>query len=61
MSRVSSGNARVTVSFRISQAQLATLDKFSDKYQQGRGDLIREAVQVWLNKQLTKADENAVC
>ena len=56
MSRVTSGNARVTVSFRISTAQLQALDDLSDKYSQGRGDLIREAVQVWVNRQLQKSE-----
>jgi len=52
MSRVSMGDARVTVSFRISKPQLELLDKYSGLYQQGRGDLMREALQVWLNRQM---------
>jgi len=52
MSRVSMGEARVTVSFRLSKPQLNLLDSYTELYQQGRGELMREAVQVWLNKQL---------
>lgn len=52
MSRNVTGNARVTMCFRISKSQLELLEAFSRRFKQGKGDLIREAVQVWLNKQV---------
>ncbi len=54
MSRVSSGEARQTVSFRVSPSQLELLDEFSQLYQQPRGDLFREAIQMWLSQQIGK-------
>lgn len=43
--------ARETVSFRLGKAQLEWLDSYCQYYNQGRGELIREAVQLWLTKQ----------
>jgi hypothetical protein len=52
MSRLNTGDARQTVCFRLGKAQLKLLDAYSEQFKQGKGDLIREAVQSWLNKQI---------
>lgn len=52
MSRTKTGYARETVSVRVSRSSLKILDAFAEKYQQGRGDLIREAIQMWINQQV---------
>lgn len=52
MSRINTGNARVTVCFRLGRSQDKLLNAFSETFKQGKGDLIREAVQMWLNKQV---------
>lgn len=50
--RVSTGDARKAVTFRLSHSQLETLDQYSEWYHQGRGELMREAVQMWIAKQI---------
>ena len=45
------GENRQTVSFRLSRAQLELLDKYTLHFEQGRGELLREAVQMWLSRQ----------
>ena len=42
---------RVTVTFRLGKSQLDWLDKYQSYYKQGRGVLLREAVQLWLHEQ----------
>ena len=42
---------RQTVSFRLSKAQIELLDEYASYYKQGRGELIREAIQGFLHRQ----------
>jgi len=42
---------RQTVSFRLSRTHLEELDRYEAFYRQGRGAMIREAIQLWLKAQ----------
>ena len=44
--------AGITISCRISVSQDNLLESFAEKFQQRKSDLIREAIQLWINKQV---------
>lgn len=49
---MSQGKGNVTISCRVSSAQDRLLEAFAQKFQQRKSDLIREALQLWINNQV---------
>lgn len=46
------GKPNITISCRVSSAQDRLLEAFAQKFSQKKSDLIREAIQLWINNQV---------